>query len=120
LQSFHHGGSKGAAIGVSGRNLLGRLVRQGYVDAEDIDTCVKGSIKNKKEQVRDSFFDTITPHQLELIRDCWEHIEFLEKSLASLDAKIDDHLKSYRQEYELLQTIPGVSQVTTCRTNCRN
>jgi len=99
-------------FGVSGRNLLGRLVSQGYVDAEDVEACVKGSIKNKKEQVRDSLFGTITPHQLELIRDCWEHIEFLEKSLDSLDSKIDEHLQSYRQEYELLQTIPGVSQVT--------
>jgi hypothetical protein len=55
---------------------------------------------------------TITPHQLELIRGGWEHIEFLEKSLTSLDAKIDEHLQSYRKEYELLQTIPGVSKVT--------
>jgi transposase len=99
-------------FGVSGRNLLQRLVDQGYVDADDVDACVKGSIKNKKEQVRDSLFGTMTPHQIELIRDCWEHIEFLEKSLASLDDKIDAHLQCYRKEYELLQTIPGVSEVT--------
>lgn len=99
-------------FGVSGRNLLERLVCQGYVDAQDVDACVKGSIKNKKQQVQDSLFGTITPHQLELIRDCWEHIEFLEKSLDSLEEKIDSHLQSYRQEYELLQTIPGVSRVT--------
>jgi transposase len=99
-------------FGVSGRNLLERLVSQGYVDAKDVDACVKGSIKNKKQQVQDSLFGTITPHQLELIRDCWEHIEFLEKSLDSLEEKIDAHLESYRQEYQLLQTIPGVSRVT--------
>jgi transposase len=99
-------------FGVSGRNLLGRLVDQGYVDADDIDECVKGSIKNKKKQVADSLFGTMTPHQMELIRDCWEHIEFLEKSIASLEAKIDNHLQPYRAEYELLQTIPGVSKAT--------
>lgn len=99
-------------FGVSGRNLLERLVSQGYVDAADVDACVKGSIKNKKQQVQDSLFGTITPHQLELIRDCWEHIDFLEKSLSSLEEKIDAHLQSYREEYELLQTIPGVSRVT--------
>lgn len=99
-------------FGVSGRNLLNRLVEQGYVDSKDVDECVKGSIKNKKQQVTDSLFGTITPHQIELIRDCWDHIEFLEKSIASLEAKIDEHLKSYRTEYELLQTIPGVSEAT--------
>jgi transposase len=99
-------------FGVSGRNLLSRLVSQGYVDTEDVEACVKGSIKSKKQQVQDSLFGTITPHQLELIRDCWEHIEFLEKSLDSLDGKIDEHLQSYREEYELLQTIPDVSRIT--------
>lgn len=100
-------------FGVSGRNLLRKLVNQGYVDAADIDESVKGSIKNKKSQVADSLFGTITPHQMELIRDCWEHIEFLEKSIASLERRIDEHLQPYKEEYELLQTIPGVSKTTS-------
>lgn len=99
-------------FGVSGRNLLDRLITQGYIDAADVDDCVKGSIKKKKQQVKESLFGTITPHQMELIRDCWAHIAFLEKSIASLEKKIDEHLEPYREEYELLQTIPGVSQAT--------
>ena len=75
-------------FGVSGRNLLKRLVDQGYVDAEDVDECVKGTIKKtRRDQVTDSLFGTMTPHQIELIRDCWEHIEFLEKSIAQLGKK---------------------------------
>ncbi len=99
-------------FGVSGRNLLQHLIRQGYVDTEDVDACVKGSIKNKKAQVADSLFGTITPHQMSLIKDCWEHIEYLEKSIARLEDEIHAHLKPYRAEYELLQTIPGVSERT--------
>lgn len=99
-------------FGVSGRNLLQRLVDQGYVDANDIDECVKGSIRNKKRQVADSLFGTITPHQIRLIKDCWEHIEYLEKSLARLEEEISAHLEPYREEYQLLQTIPGVSETT--------
>lgn len=53
-------------FGVSGRNLLDRLVKQGYVDARDVEECVKGSIKNKKQQVAVSLFGTITPHQVEV------------------------------------------------------
>jgi len=101
-------------FGVSGRNLLERLTSQGYIDASDVDQCVKGTLRNKdkQKQVTDSLFGTITPHQIEIIRDCWEHIVFLEKSIASLEEKIDLHLKPYREEYELLQTIPGVSKAT--------
>lgn len=99
-------------FGVSGRNLLQRLVEQGYVDADDVDECVRGTIRNKKSQVTDSLFGTMTAHQIRLIKDCWEHIEYLEKSVARLEEEINVHLKPYREEYELLQTIPGVSEVT--------
>lgn len=49
---------------------------------------------------------------MSLIKDCWEHIEYLEKSIARLEYEIHAHLKPYRAEYELLQTIPGVSERT--------
>ncbi len=99
-------------FGVSGRNLLVRLTEQGYIDASDVEQCVKGTIRNKKELVKDSLFGTITPHQIELIKDCWEHIVFLEKSIANIEEKIDAHLQPYNEEYDLLQTIPGVSEAT--------
>lgn len=99
-------------FGVSGRNLLTRLLTKGYVDEADIDEDVKGKLRSKKLQIADSLFGTITSHQLDLIQDCWEHIEYLEKSLANLEQKIEAHLVSYREEYELLQTIPGVSEAT--------
>lgn len=99
-------------FGVSGRNLLKKLIEKGYVDAEEVDESVKGRLRKKKEQISDSLFGTITSHQIDLIRDCWEHIEYLEKSLEKLEHKIDSHLDYYREEYDLLQTIPGVSQAT--------
>ena len=99
-------------FGVSGRNLLKHLIEKGYVDPEEISESVKGSVKNKKAEVADSLFGTITPHQINLIKDCWEHIEYLEQSLARLEEEMDNHLAPYREEYELLQTIPGVSERT--------
>lgn len=99
-------------FGVSGRNLLQKLIAKGYVDTADIEEGVKGRLRKKKEEISDSLFGTITPHQIDLIRDCWEHIEYLEKSLDQLEQKIDAHLEHYREEYMLLQTIPGVSNAT--------
>lgn len=99
-------------FGISGRNLLEKLIAKGYVDAEDVNESTKGKLRKKKEQISDSLFGTITPHQMDLIRDCWEHMEYLEKSLENLEERIDEHLASYREEYELLQTIPGVSKAT--------
>ncbi|MDF2669886.1 MAG: family transposase [Paenibacillus sp.] len=99
-------------FGVSGRNLLEKLITKGYVDADDVEESVKGRLRKKMGILSDSMVGTITPHQMDLIRDCWGHIEYLENSLSQLEEKIDAHLAPYREEYELLQTIPGVSEAT--------
>lgn len=77
-----------------------------------VEHCVRGTIKNKKTQVADSLFGTMTAHQITLIKDCWEHIEYLEKSIARLEEEVNEQLQPYRAEYERWQTIPGVSEIT--------
>lgn len=99
-------------FGVSGRNLLERLIEQGYVDADDIEHRVHGNVKRNVPRVAESLFGTLTPHQMLMIRNCWEHITFLEQSIAALDSDIEGHLKPYEEAQELIQTIPGISDVT--------
>lgn len=99
-------------FGVSGRNLLERLLEQGYVDADDIEQRVHGNVKRNVKRVADSLFGTLNTHQMLMIRNCWEHIAFLEQSIAALDAEIEAHLKPYEEAHMLIQTIPGVRAVT--------
>ncbi len=99
-------------FGVSGRNLLERLITQGYVDPDDIEKRVHGNIKRNVARVAESLFGTLNTHQMLMIRNCWEHITFLEQSIAALDAEIEAHLQPYKEAQQLIQTIPGVSEVT--------
>ncbi len=99
-------------FGVSGRNLLERLVMQGYVDPDDIEARVHGNVKRNVARVAESLFGTLNKHQILMIRNCWEHITFLEQSIALLDAEIEVHLQSYQEAYQLIQTIPGISEIT--------
>lgn len=99
-------------FGVSGRNLLERLIAQGYVDPDDIEHRVHGNVKRNVARVAESLFGTLNTHQMLMIRNCWEHITFLEQSIAALDAEIEAHLKPYMEAQQLIQTIPGVSEVT--------
>jgi len=99
-------------FGVSGRNLLERLIDQGYIDADDIEQRVKGQVKKKVSRLADSLFGTLTEHQIFMIRQSWDHIIFLEEAIQKIDSQIEAHLKPYQDEIKLLQTIPGVSQVT--------
>lgn len=99
-------------FGVSGRNLLARLVEQGFVDPDDIEHRVKGQVKKKVTRLSDSLFGTITEHQIFMIRTSWNHIVFLEQSIRELDERIQQLLTHYREEVKLLDSIPGVNEVT--------
>jgi len=89
-----------------------KLIEQGYIDAEDIEHRVKGQVKKKVKILADSLFGTLTTHQIFIIRGSWKHIEFLEESIDELDESIGKHLEIYQDEFQLIQTVPGISKVT--------
>ncbi|WP_143414975.1 IS110 family transposase [Geobacillus sp. E263] len=99
-------------FGVSGRKLLERLMKQGYIEEPEIDACIHGRMKGKRQQIQDSLFGTLTEHQLFMIRQSWKHIESLESLLREIEERIDQLLQAYKQEMELLVTIPGVKKET--------
>lgn len=95
-------------FGVSGRKLLQRLVDQGYVDPDDVQKDIHGSLKKKATSITDSLFGTLTDHQILLIRGSWNHIVFLEESIQKLEDEIDRLLEPYQEEVGILKTAPSV------------
>ncbi|MEW6054960.1 MAG: transposase [Nitrospirota bacterium] len=45
-----------------------------------------------------------------MIRTSLKHIRSIEKLVTKIEKQIDEKLKPYQKEYELLQTIPGVKE----------
>ncbi|WP_168735466.1 IS110 family RNA-guided transposase [Cohnella fermenti] len=45
-----------------------------------------------------------------LLQQSWDHLCYLEQSLAQFDAEIDSHLEPYRLEVELIRSIPGIDR----------
>ncbi|WP_455583724.1 transposase [Geobacillus zalihae] len=107
-------------FGVSGRKLLTRLMEQGYIEEADIDACLHGRMKGKKQQIQESLFGTLTEHELFMIRQSWKHIEYLESLIQEMDQRIDHLLQPYQQEVELLMTMPGVKKRNRRRHHSRN
>jgi transposase len=95
-------------FGSSGRKLLNRLVEHGYVDQKDVEETVHGSMKPKVKAISESLFGTLNEHQIFMIRQSWNHIEFLEDSIKGVEKKIEELLEPYQEERQLLETIPGV------------
>lgn len=72
-------------FGVSGRNILAQLREKGYVDEAELDECLRGRAKKKKQAVHDSLLGTLTEHELLLIRLSWKHIEELERLIDEVE-----------------------------------
>jgi transposase len=99
-------------FGVSGRKLLEHLIKEGYIDPEDVEQKIHGRMSHKKQKISDSLFGTLNDHQLFLIKQSWMHITYLENLISDIDKQIDTLLEKYQSEVELLITIPGIKKET--------
>lgn len=98
-------------FGVTGRSILCQLIEEGSLDEATIQSLVKGQIKKKVPQLIDALHSRLTAHHRFLLRQSWDHLLYLERSLQHLDEAIQHHLDPHQLEMELLQTIPGISQI---------
>lgn len=93
------------------------LIEKGYVDDDEIEPLVRGKVKKKISELSDSLFGTMTDHQIFMIRGCWSHMEFLQRSITSLEEKNDQYLKPYEEEVKILLTVPGISKQRPLRSS---
>jgi transposase len=49
----------------------------------------------KKQIISDSLFGTLNDHQRFLIRQSWQHIEYLEKLITEIEERIDSLLQNH-------------------------
>jgi len=96
-------------FGVSASRMI-EAIMAGELDTEAIADLAKGKLKGKKEELKKALVGHFQEHHRFMIQASLDHIEFLEKVIAGLDQEINRKLKDYHQEYELLQTIPGVKE----------
>jgi len=67
---------------------------------------------HKKQLITDSLFGTLNDHQLFLIKQSWMHIVYLEELISDIEKRIDVILINYKEEVELLITMPGIKKDT--------
>ncbi|WEG13746.1 IS110 family transposase [Pullulanibacillus sp. KACC 23026] len=99
-------------FGVSGRKLLEQLMDNGYIDQEEVGQKIHGKMAHKKQMIADSLFGTLNEHQLFLIKQSWMHIIYLEELISAIAKRMDDILKDYQEEVQLLMTMPGIKKET--------
>ena len=96
--------------GVTASYLIQGLIA-GRRDLENlIAECYHGKLESTPEQIKEAITGRLTTNNAFLLKTMQDHIAYLEGQNAMIDKEIDKHIKDFEQEFELLQTIPGVGK----------
>ncbi|WP_234969618.1 IS110 family RNA-guided transposase [Alicyclobacillus vulcanalis] len=95
-------------FGKSGRLMLHALVNGEVIVPEQLAELAKGRLRAKIPELIQALNGRVTMHHRRMIQRSLEHLEFLERSIADLEAEMEQYFAPYQKEQELLETIPGV------------
>lgn len=95
-------------FGESGRRIIEDLVK-GVTDPKKLVEHIVGRVKHAKDDFIRALTGRITKHHRFLIQQALDHICEIGNIVKKVEKEIDGITSLHIQEYELLQTIPGVS-----------
>jgi len=94
-------------FGVSGMQMLEALV-EGKTTPAEMAELAKGRLRNKIAQLEPALEGRMEEHHRYLLKLQLRRMQELDKDLAELEARIQEKLRPYQKELELLTEIPGV------------
>lgn len=95
--------------GATGSKIINILI-EGKTDIDELMKLSHGKIKASREEFRLALEGRITQHHQFMLQIHKDSIANKERLVERLDAKIDEAIKAYQVEIDLLQTIPGVGK----------
>ena len=96
-------------LGVSARRMLDALI-SGSHDPELLADLAKGSLRKKPPALPEALHGRFTGHHALLIGQMLAQIDFLDETIATLSAQIEELTRPFSRELELLDTIPGIDR----------
>lgn len=100
-------------MGVSGRRMLQAII-EGESDPEKLAALALGQLKEKRTELIEALRGRLRPHHRGMLRLLLAEWRFLDTLVGEIENAIVDALGPFLQAMELLQTIPGVSVVSSC------
>src|SRR5215218_1012295 len=85
---------------------------RGESDPEALAELAKGKLRAKLPALRLALEGRFRAHHALLVSHLLSHIEYLDETIASLSAEIEERLRPFESKRELLCTIPGVAERT--------
>src|SRR5918995_3549202 len=98
-------------LGASGKAMLSALC-EGEADPDALAELARGKLRAKLPALRLALEGRFSAHHALLVSHLLPHIEYLDETIASLSAEIEERLRPFESKRELLCTIPGVAERT--------
>lgn len=97
--------------GVRGTAIVNAII-EGETNPVVLADLAKGSLKKKKNILQSALRGNITAHHRFMLKTIRKSLCHIESIIADVDQQIEHYLMQFRQDVELLQTIPGVGKET--------
>jgi transposase len=98
--------------GVSSLNMIQALLEKDKLTNEEISEMAKGKLKRKVSLLEKALNGRLTDHHRFLLRMHLENIQYLAKQIKELDEEIRKKMIPFQNESDLIQTLPGISEVS--------
>lgn len=100
-------------FGVSGQAMISVLLSEKEVTAEQIAQLSKRRLRHRIGDLTEALErHHMNDHHCWLIRQSVDHAVLVDQQMEELETRIIEKLQPFQKEYELLQTIPGVKEMT--------
>ncbi len=91
-------------------SLIVNALMEGVSDPSALAELTKGSLVQKKEKLKKALNGRVTQHHRFMLRFIAQTIQHINQQIAQLEARMASYIADMKQDAELLQTIPGVSE----------
>ncbi len=98
-------------LGRSGRAML-QAIASGETDPKMLATLALGRLKGKGSQLERALEGVINAHQRQLLAVQLRHVLFLDQEIENLDREVEERMRPFEAEIQLVQTIPGIGRRT--------
>lgn len=97
--------------GVSAIRMIEALI-EGELSAQAIASLAKGRLKAKKDDLVKALEGKLSDRHRYLLKKILEHMKWLEEQIKDIDSQIVAAMKPYLEQWHLLQTIPGINEIS--------
>jgi len=96
-------------MGVSAQLMLQGLM-EGTTDPEVLANLARGVLRKKLPDLRKALEGRFTPHHRFMLETILGHIDFLDEWIEKVSAEVEERIRPFARQVELLDTIPGVDR----------